>query len=319
MSKAIIRLLPKILPALLLSISAVLLPQYAHAGFGISPSLIQEQRLVPGATLERTFYLIQGTPLQDIDVTFSIESATAASWVSILDVEDNTLTIPAGVQQFPVKIQIHVPTDAQENVHRVFIRTNTVPNREEGQVAIALSSKLEMELTVGDEVYKEFEVRDVRLKDIPENGKPTVTARIENTGNVPSGPDTATFELFNKFGDVRLAYAQIDGSIEEIPGFTEETITLKFPIDIKISLGEYWGTVKLYEDNKLIREEKSVFRVRDDLPPEEMTKPELVEDAATSVISSFFNSALARTILGAIIGALFVLLIVFIFSKKRRK
>jgi hypothetical protein len=295
-------------------------PFKAYAGFGVSPSLIQEQRLVPGATIERTFYLIQGTPENSVDVNFTIESATAASWVTILDIEGSSLTIPEGVQQFPVKVKIQVPPDAPENIHRVFIRTNTIPEGGTGQVAIAMSAKLELELTVGDEIYKEFKIRDVQLQDIPVNGQPTVTVKIENTGNVPSGPDSATFELFNKFGDLRLAYAQIDGTIEEVPGFTEETVTVKFPLDIKIGLGEYWGTVKLYEADKLVREEKSVFRVLDTLPSEEVDVPS-PENKATvkSFLDNSINSSLGRIVLGAFLGATLVLFIAFLLTRKRKK
>lgn len=240
-------------------------PLVASAGFGVSPSYFEELNLVPGSTLERTFYLVQGTPEQDLLVELSVESDKAIEWITFPDYENNQATIPAGVQQFPIRAIINVPTDVPEDIYKAFVRINSIPQSNGGQVTIALAAKTAFHLVVGDDVVEEYEVKSVILNDIPENGDPSATISINNTGNVPSGPDGATFELFNKFGDVRLAFAQLEGDIEEASSFAESEISLTFPLDITIGVGEYWGHIKLYDDQSLVREERTVFRVRDDI------------------------------------------------------
>ncbi|MEZ4156401.1 MAG: hypothetical protein R3B52_00275 [Candidatus Paceibacterota bacterium] len=254
--KAYIKLFPTILLAL-----AVLLPQSAKAGFGVSPPLIKEDRLVPGITIEKQVYLVQGNtdkplPVQAIfDVPKEIEG-----WLSVTQGEK--FTIPAGAQQFPLKVKIKIPDDADLGIYEGQLNVTTIPEAatENGQVSIALGANIRLELTVGDDVFSSYEVKKIDLLSVKENDFPHARILVENTGNVPGGPDAVTFELFSKFGDVRLAYTSID-DVKRIPAFSEEAIDMLFPIDVKLGVGEYWGHVKVFEGNDVVAEQRTVFNV----------------------------------------------------------
>ena len=69
-----------------------------------------------------------------------------------------------------------------------------------------------------------------------------------------------TFELFNKFGEIRLAYAESE-DFKKVAVFSEGGDTLEFPMNIYIAPGEYWGHVKVYREESLIGEQRTVFNV----------------------------------------------------------
>jgi len=238
------------------------IPNISLAGFGISPPAIIEDKLVKGSSFDKTIYLIQGNPVEDTAIEVSVDDTSIKSWISISP--GTSFVIPKGVQQFPMIVTIHVPKDATLGQYKTFIRTRTVPKIEEGQtgagVSISLGGRIDVDLTVGEGVFYSFKIKSIKLLSIKETESPQAQIRIENLGNVPAGPDTGTFELFNNFQDIRLVYVQ-GLSFEKVPAFKTETIISKFPLPVRLSPGEYWGVLRLYDDDKLIREHKEVFNV----------------------------------------------------------
>ena len=218
----------------------VLLPFGVQAGFGVSPPLVFEDKLVPGITIEREIYLIQGNPQHPVTVEAKVDAPEIKDWISV-DKGDK-FEIPAGIQQYPIKIKIQVPEGTPLGIYKGSLRITTVPNKgtEDGQVVIALGARIEIDLTVGDDVFSEYEVRSVEIETIKERDPAHIKVRINNTGNVPAAPEAVSFEL--------------------VKAFSEETIDLYFPLDVIIGPGEYWGHVKVY-DQGIIDEERTVFEV----------------------------------------------------------
>jgi hypothetical protein len=279
---------------ILLALAGIGIPVSLHAGFGVSPGVIEETRLVPGASFERVIYLVQGDPKVDLPATISIESSDIEDWISFK--EGTSFTIPAGVQQFPLTVRITAPPDTPLGEYKAFIRINTTPQSDpDNQVTIALGGRVDVRLVVGDEVVTSFEVMNIDIRDIKENHDPTADIIIQNTGNAPVAPDHVSFELFNKYGDIRLGYAETD-AFEKIAAFSKETITASFPIDIRLAPGEYWGHILVYDDTGVVKELRTVFNV---LP------------------ETFFEKYALQAM--AIVGALFLLLIAFLYLKLRAR
>jgi hypothetical protein len=242
----------------------IVAPGIASA-FGVSPGKIEENRLVPGSTVTRTISLVQGNPTEDVSVVVLVDSSNMKDWM-IFD-PGLDFVIPAGVQQFPFKVTIAVPKDAAFGNYSAYLRVRTKPKpaEEGGSVAVSVGARVDVNVTVGDNIIEEFNVKALAIQDITEGDPLTVSARIENTGNVPTGPDSASFELFDKFGSIRLAFGTIEGSaIGTVPPFGEKTLTLTFPIDLRIAPGQYRGDVKIFgKDGTVIREVKTGFSVRE--------------------------------------------------------
>lgn len=235
----------------------------AQAGFGVSPGSVDEDKLVPGAVFENIIYLVQGNPQDDLPVRVSVESQDIKEWFSF---ENGTeFTIPKNVQQFPLKVKVNVPEDADLGDYKAFVRINTVPpeGTQDGQVSISIGGRVDYHLIVGDDVVKEYSVLSTKILNIKENQNPKVEFKIKNTGNVSAAPVAASFELFNKFGTVRLGFSEVDG-FEKVAAFSESTQILDFPIDVKFAPGEYWGDIKVYGDEgQIIGSVRSVFNVHE--------------------------------------------------------
>lgn len=233
----------------------------ALAGFGISPPAIKEDRLVKGSRLEKTIYLVQGDPKEDVSMGVIVDSPNISDWISFK--QGKEFIIPKGVQQFPLDVIINVPKDAPLDIYKAFIRISTKPEelKEAGRVAIALGGRVDVQLTVGEGIIYDYVVAGIQIFDVKEGKSPKVSIDVENRGNVPAGPSNASFELFNKFGNIRLAYAEASG-FERIEPFSTGESTIEFPIDIRLAVGEYWGNVKIYDDKGVvIKELRTVFNV----------------------------------------------------------
>ncbi len=241
------------------TVFALCVPLVAQAGFGVSPPLVEEDKLVRGIKLDRIVYLVQGAPERELQVELFVDSP-AKDWIRFP--QGNPVTIPAGVQQYPLAVEITVPNDAELGEYKGVIRVTTVPIAadEAGEVAIAIGGVIDLDLTVGDDVIVDVDVRTIKILNIKEGDDPEVDVTIINNGNVSSAPDAATFELFNKFGEIRLAYAESQ-AFTNIAAFTERVEHLTFPIDIHLAPGEYWGHVKVYKDGELLNELRTVFNV----------------------------------------------------------
>ena len=239
----------------------------AHAGFGVSPGRIIEDRLVRGTSIERVIYLVQGFPEKDLHIKVDVEDNEIASWITLSPGKD--IVIPKGTQQFPLTVSVKVPEDADLGVYSNFIRISTVADDDlkvkEGTsgVSILVGARVDVDLTVGQGVIYEYAIRGVDLRHISEIDFPTADISIENKGNVKAGPAEATFELFNKFGDIRLAYVQ-GLKILPVEAFRTEGRVLEFPVPVRLSVGEYWGMVKLYDDKGAeVFSYKDIFNVRE--------------------------------------------------------
>lgn len=244
-----------------------MLPYVSYAGFGVSPPLIREDKLVKGIRLDRIVYLVQGAPDREMQVELFVDSPVK-EWISFP--QGNPVTIPQGVQQFPLAVQIAVPEDADLGVYKGVIRVTTVPEKADqaGEVAIAIGGVIDLDLTVGNDVIVDLDVRTIKILNIKEGDDARADVTVVNNGNVGAAPDAATFELFNKFGELRLAYAETE-SFSAVPAFSERVEHLSFPIDIHLAPGEYWGHVKVYKDNQLLNELKTVFNVTEKTMAEE--------------------------------------------------
>lgn len=241
-------------------------PLFAVAGFGVTPPRVLADRLVPGATITKTIYLVQGNPEQNLDVEATIESRDIKEWISIE--QGLAFTIPRGVQQYPLNVTIVVPEDAELGEYTAAVRVRTKPEASavEGGgsgVAIALGGLIEINVTVGDDIVLEYKITSLDILDIKEREPLQAKVRISNTGNVPASPDSASFELFDKFGNQRLAFATAENEqFPRVDAFTENAVLLAFPVDTVLAVGEYWGHVKVYdEEGKVLRELRTVFNV----------------------------------------------------------
>lgn len=230
------------------------------SAFGVSPPYVHAPVLRKGSQFTSTIFLVQGDPKVDLRVRAVFEvPEKIKGWFSVD--KGSEFTIPAGLQQFPIKVLINVPKDAENGIFTGYLRVNTIPNREaDQQIAISVGARIDISLTVGENVVSDFSIRKIDILDIRQGENPQVIVTLDNIGNVPAAPDRASFELFDKFGQIRLGYAAIE-KFPETPAFQSSDFTMEFPVDIRLSIGEYWGDVKLYRGSEVVKELRTVFNV----------------------------------------------------------
>ncbi len=245
---------------ILLMCVLVCAPLLTRAGFGVSPGLIEELHLVPGTHMEKTLYLVQGDPKLDLPATVAVESADIANWLTFPD--GTSFIIPAGVQQYPLRVAFDVPVDAPVGDYTAYIRVTTLPKQDpENQITIALGGRIDVHLVVGTDIVVDWDVPHIDVLDVKEGDDPEVVLTIDNRGNTQAGPERVSFDLYNKYGDVRLGYAET-AQVSRVPSFTRKALKVTFPIDIRLAPGEYWGHVRVYgRDGVLVRELKTPFDV----------------------------------------------------------
>lgn len=232
------------------------------SAFGVSPPFINQNKLVPGSHYEQVIFLSQGKPENNLEVTAEFETPPEIrKWFSVD--KGSRFVIPAGVQQYPITVIIDIPENAELGIYHGFLRIRTTPPKTEGQgsgVAIAVGARVDINLIVGDEVFADFVIKNLDILDIKEGEPPQIVITLENIGNVSIAPERAALELFDKYGEIRLGFAQVE-NLPKTPSFKINTFTVKFPIDIKLGIGEYWANARIYKSGVIVAETKTVFNV----------------------------------------------------------
>lgn len=231
----------------------------AHAAFGSSPPFINPNHLVPGSTYSQTIYLVQDNPSQNLNIGVTLNVPDAIkSWITID--QGLNFVIPEGTHQFPVLVTIAVPQSAGLGKYSGNIVFTTAPSQT-GQVTIALGVSVALNLTVGTGIYEQFSVPLITFPDIEEGWNPQVEVKFENDGNIPEAFDSATFQLYDQYDSVLLAYITKQDGFPSTGPFSTNEYTIEFPTDFHLGVGDYWGDVVFYQNSKVIASQKAIFHV----------------------------------------------------------
>lgn len=231
----------------------------ARAAFGISPPWVNADHLVKGSKYSQTIYLVQDVVPEDIKVNAQISiDESIRPWITL----DNgtEFIIPKGTKQFPVVVSVNAPQNASLGSYHGTISFTQSP-ASAGQVTIAIGAQAALNVVVGTGIFEKMSIPLIKFLDIEEGWNPRVYVRFSNEGNIPERFDSATYELFDQYGVVRLAYAQKTDGFNEVKPFTTDEFTVEFPIDFHLGIGQYWGNVSFYKDGKVIGSQRTVFNV----------------------------------------------------------
>ena len=234
-------------------------PSVSYAAFGISPPFLNADHLVPGATYSQTIYLVQDQPVDDLPIVANLELPDAVkNWISID--RGMSFIIPKGTRQFPVVVTVKTPQGTALAKYSGNLTFSTQPNTG-GQVAISLGANLAINLTVGNDIFEKYSVPLITISDIEEGWSPRVFVKFQNDGNIPESFDAATFDLYDHFDAVRLAYVSKQDGFTETPPFVTNEYFVEFPIDFHLGVGDYWGVVNFYKHQQFVASQKTVFHV----------------------------------------------------------
>ena len=265
------------------------------AGFGITPSTVWNDHLLPGSHFEETIYLVQSKPEKDLLAKIEVDAPEIKDWISID--RGFEFTIPIGNQQFPIKVIVDVPQNAEFKNYggRIWVKTMPVAKEGEGMVTVALGAIISLNLRVSSEEIYGFAFRGITITDTEEGRPIKVTITLQNVGNTENKPDRIHLDVFDAYLKEVLQSSDIT-KIEPIKSFETKEIIVKFPN--KLDIGSYFGSVSVFKDDKSIGEGKAVFNVLE----------------RTSIIYKIFKHWYSWVILGVLI----LIGLALIFRKKLR-
>jgi len=246
-------------PLLFVLISFGFTPHITQGAFGVSPPFVHATHLTPGTEFVQTIFLVQNEPVQDLKIKADlIIDERIKNWFIVNNGED--IVIPKGTRQFPLVVKISVPKNAVLGIYRGELNVASAP-AQEGQVSIALGATILLHVSVGNDIYEEYRVLLTKILDIREGENPQVLIRFENKGNVPEAFDYATFELYDQFDTVRLAYMQKRNGFPETKPFAGDDYVVEFPVNFYLGAGPYWGNTAFFKNEKVITSQKAIFNV----------------------------------------------------------
>ena len=231
-----------------------------EAGFGVSPPAVICHHLIPGSHFEETIYLVRGNPSEDMEAEITIGAPEVEDWITI----ENGLyfPLPEGEKLVPMKVIVDVPSDAAYGNYRGYIQARAIGiSKGEGQVATVLGGRIDINLTVSEKGFADFEVKVVTVPNIERGDPLTVMVMIENLGNVDIAPAKAHVDIYD------IAHQKLiqSGDIEEMSLVRPfETKQSEGEMPVEIIEGEYWADVTVYKNEEPFGPYKIHFRV---LPP----------------------------------------------------
>lgn len=228
-----------------------------QAGFGISPPWFKNNYLSPGAHYEQDIFLVQGKPETDVRITIEVQSAEAIEdWITFKPGKD--FIIPAGQQQFPVRVIADVPKDAGYATYTGTIRFVAGSTGGEGAVVIQLGALAVINLTVTSEEVSDFDVKRVNVQNLEKGWPLSVSVQLENLGNVKVRPTRIALTLYDKLHDKELGSGEAQ-TTDWVDPFQRGSITASMPTDLEI--GDYWADYEIYKGDEIVAQDRQRFKV----------------------------------------------------------
>jgi hypothetical protein len=269
-----------VLPLALFSVVLVLsliLPSSAEgASFGVSPPYVQNYHLLRGSHYETTVNLLSDTDEGWIEV--HNDASYAQGWLTFEPGEN--FTWPEGSSRMHLKIIVDIPEDAELGAYTgeyIHVEKHTPPP-EGGGVGIVVGGAIIVTLTVTDEEFLDFRVRDVHVMSTEEGWPIKVDLSIENEGNIGAAPTKVRLDVYSYQGQPPVQSAE-DTTLESIEPFTTKDIIAEFATTY-LTIGEYFCGLEVYNGNETVWEGAYWILYVTNNPPNTPSSPSPPDTAA---------------------------------------
>jgi len=234
------------------------LTQTAFA-FGVSPPFVKNEHLLRDSHFEQTICLTQTDPKEEYraELEFSPELSEIKNWIAID--KGMEFTIPAGVQQFPLKIAVAVPQDAKLGEYQGYIWISGKPEKE-GLVTTIAGGIIKVVLKITDKEFSDWQLRDLGVRNLAKDEKTLkVYLKVENLGNVKTRPSRVHLDIYDNYHQ-NLLNSGNDTELEWILPFQTKEIIAEFPVDLEPAQ-QYWAEIEVYKDGEILLADKRRFNV----------------------------------------------------------
>ncbi len=236
------------------------LPNFALAGFGITPPYVKNDHLTRNSVYEQKITLVRGNPDKDLRVQVVVDVPRANDWFSIDKGEE--FILPKGKSKFPIFIKVKIPDKAEFGQYKgqITLKTSSLKKPLAGTVGIVLGAQIDVSLKIIDKKIFNFKVLGTRLFDLEEGhkflwmfipGKIRFSMTVKNLGNVRAKPTKVHFDIYNSKGDKLLESVnarKIKGTV--LPFETKEIIA---EIPTELQSGSYNVAFSIYRNEEIIK------------------------------------------------------------------
>lgn len=295
-------------------LSSLLNPIIVNAGFGISPSDILYQHMKPGDHYEKKIVISRSDPEEDMMITIETELGVAENWVKF--VPGKQFEFPENQQRAEFRVVIDVPTDAAFDQYKGTIRV-IAASKEAAQsgVSVVKGAKVNVDLVTTNIDVSNIIIRSLKIDDTPAGDPLKLQMLIENLGNIPAAPSKVELEIVDLNGV--FIESLTGGAVQKVPVGETQTVTSSFLPTVPE--GEYYGNIKIYLDNNLLREDKIFFRITKGVPRTITADTSPGAVALTTKTATFGNVDLSNPMipmLGFLVIFLVILLAILIIRRR---
>ena len=269
----------KVATILVITLLIFLLADSCQAGLGISPSQWIEKHALRGSRIEKIFTLSRAEPKEDLYFKAEIEGEIK-DWIKIN--KGLEFVMPKGEQQFPIRVSIDVPQDAEYRDYKASIRLKSEPKTTETEgIGVVLHALIQIELTVSGEEFLDYEILQIAIPKQEEGKFLNIILKIWNRGNVEARPTRLTADFWDKYKSEQLESKEITdfSGVAAIGPFSEGEIVLGLPV--KFEPEQYWANVKIYQDGELLKSEDIFFEI---VKAAALEKGDLLETLSTETL-----------------------------------
>jgi hypothetical protein len=240
-----------------------------YAGFGVSPPYVKSKILRPGMRYEQTISILRSEASKELQVEATINAPEMQSWISFL--EGDSIVLPVGALSVPFTVIVDVPESAPIGNYKGNIELfQGANNTQKGAVGITTGAVIDIDLDLTKEIVSDFKVNNVNLPvfNISDGilgkigiKKPyEIIIKLTNSGNVSISPSKVTIDVYD-IAKYKLVVSGTDHRLKKIKPFKTDEISAQFPLDLEP--GEYWGNVKIYNDDLVVYSNNIAFSAQE--------------------------------------------------------
>jgi hypothetical protein len=299
----------KLLTLFIIALLPFFMVKPAFAGFGISPAEIYNDSLKPGASFEQQIVISRSDPEENLKVIIETDLNETESWIKFDSGKE--FIFPKGEARKIIKAIITVPNNAELKNYKgtLRIKASSMESANSG-VSIVKGARMDVTLVTTSINLELLSVRGLKIPDVDFQKPIKLLATIQNNGNTETAPSKIILEI-QDLTQKSIETQEVTKLDKILPNITKE-ITAEYKNNL--NSGEYFGIVKVYLNDKLLRSDRLVFRVG--ASPEGFNASTSKTNFFTRLISTIKNNKVET--IAFLLIPLFPIIVGYLIHKKSK-
>ncbi len=278
---------------------------HVFAGFGISPADLDNKYMKPAHQYKKEFVISQSDSTEDLKITIEPDLGIVNNWLEFKPAKE--FTLQKGVTRFTITIIVNVPQDAELKNYKgpIRVKASSAGENVAGGVSVIKGARLDVDIVTTNIDFADLVVRALEIPTVPGGEMIKLNMKIENKGNVEAAPTAVELNIQDLNQNSISTLTTKD--IQKIAAGDTSTVSAYF--NNNLQKGDYFGIVKVYLDDTVLREDRLVFAVLEGLPA--------TSNFQANPFAALFQSKLGVNLV-CIIGLFILIAFILLFNLKGR-